>query len=456
MLNKNLVILDVVGLTPDLLGDNTPNINRYLNDNFFSPLTGVFPALTTTAQSSMLTGYNPDRHGVVGNGWYEREHAEVMFWKQANSLVQGDKLWDRLKTKHEGFSCSKLFWWYNMYANVDASITPRPHYPADGRKIIDLYSTPEGLHEKIEEKLGKFPFFNFWGPKAGIESSQWIAEAAKLEFEMHRPNLQLVYLPHLDYCLQKYGPHHESIAAEVRAIDTVVGSLLEFYQASDVKVIIVSEYGITEVSKPIHINRVLRENGFIKVRNSLTWELLDPGASTAFAVADHQIAHIYLNDVSKKAALKELLENTDGIDRVLDQGGKRDFNIDHDRAGDLIAIANPDAWFTYYYWLDDKKAPDFARTVDIHRKPGYDPVEMFVDPKLTLPVARVAWRLLQKKLGFRMLMDVIPLDADLIRGSHGRLATDEQQGPLIILPKDMAREGMRMTDVPEVIMSFFD
>lgn len=456
MLNKKIVVLDVVGLTLSLVGENTPNINRYINENFFSPLTGVFPAVTTTAQSSMLTGYNADRHGIVGNGWYERDHAEIMFWKQANTLVQGHKIWDRMKAKQESFSCSKLFWWFNMYANVDASITPRPHYPADGRKIIDLYSTPSGLHEKIEAKLGKFPFFNFWGPKAGIESSEWIAQAAKLEFEMNQPNLQLVYLPHLDYCLQKFGSEHESIADEVQAIDKVVGSLLEFYLERDVKVIIVSEYGINEVNTPVHINRILRDKGYINVRNSLTWELLDPGASTAFAVADHQVAHIYINDANKKEEIKKILENTEGIDQVLDDQGKRDFNIDHERAGDLVAIAQENAWFTYYYWLDDDKAPDFARTVDIHRKPGYDPVEMFVDPTLTLPMARVAWRLLQKKLGFRMLMDVIPLDANLICGSHGRLASNEQQAPLIIMPKEFAQEGIRMTDLPEIIMPFFE
>lgn len=455
MKNKHLVVIDIVGLTRELIGEHTPNIAQYANDNFCEPMEGVFPALTTTAQASMLTGVTPEKHGIVGNGWYDRDFAEVVFWKQPNQLVQADKIWDILKKQENSFSCSKLFWWYNMYANVDASITPRPHYPADGRKIIDLYSRPKGLHQQLEKTLGSFPFFNFWGPKAGIASSRWIADAAMLEFDQHKPNLQLVYLPHLDYCLQKSGPEHESIVTELQAIDAIVGELLTFYQERGAGVVLVSEYGITQVDTPVFINRVLREHGFIDVRESLTWELLDPGASSAFAVADHQVAHIYVNDPLQKTALKKLLENTDGIERVLDEKEKLDWKISHNRAGDLIAVAEPNAWFCYYYWMEDSKAPDFARTVDIHRKPGYDPVEMFLDPDIRLPIVKVMGRLLQKKLGFRMLMDVIPLDANLVSGSHGRLADNPDKGPVAVLPKEMAKDKINMLDFFDVLKCYF-
>lgn len=453
--NKQLVVINVVGLTPALIGAHTPHLNRLINNGFISALNGVFPALTTTAQSSMLTGLTPAEHGIVGNGWYDRELAEVMFWKQSNHLVHGEKVWDRLKRQFPDFRCSKLFWWYNMYANVDASITPRPHYPADGRKIIDLYSTPSGLHQQIEAKLGKFPFFNFWGPKSNIESSRWITKAAMLEFEMHQPHLQLVYLPHLDYSLQKLGPASAEIATELMAVDRLVGELMEFYFERGVQLMVVSEYGIDAVDTPVHINRVLREHGYITVRDSLTWELLDPGASRAFAVADHQIAHIYLRDSSDKTAVKQLLKQTPGIEQVLDDDDKKRLHLDHARAGDLIAVAERHAWFSYYYWLDDAKAADFARTVDIHRKPGYDPVELFVDPQLPLPAIKVMWRLLQKALGFRMLMDVIPLDATLVRGSHGRTPVSAHYGPLIIGPSFMARDHIDQSDVFELICEAF-
>ena len=454
-MNNKVVVLDVVGLMPELLGENTPNINRLIEQGFMRPLSGVFPAVTTTAQSTMVTGLQPEQHGIVGNGWFERDFAEVMFWKQSNRLVQGKKVWETLKENNPNFTCSKLFWWYNMYAKVDTSITPRPHYPADGRKIIDLYSTPAGLHQQIEDKLGKFPFFNFWGPKADIKSSQWIAKAAMMEFELNQPDLQLVYLPHLDYCLQKHGPESDKSLVEVRAIDTLVGELIDFYQQRNVDIILVSEYGIEAVDTPVHINKVLREHNYINVRETLHWEMLDPGASKAFAVADHQIAHVYVGNEKDISGVKHLLENTAGIERVLDKHEQKAFNIAHERSGDLIAIADQGAWFTYYYWLDDNKAPDFARTIDIHRKPGYDPTEMFIDPDIKFPMVKIAWRLLQKKLGFRMLLDVIPLKPELIQGSHGRLPSSPDKGPLIIGPKRLAREKIQMHEVYDLILQAF-
>ena len=175
---------------------------------------------------------------------------------------------------------------------------------------------------------------------------------------------------------------------------------------------------------------------------------LDAGASRAFAVADHQIAHIYVNDPSILSEVRATLERTDGIERVLSAEEKRAMGIAHERAGDLIAIAAENAWFAYYYWLDDSKAPDFARTVDIHRKPGYDPVELFIDPAIKLPMVKVAGKLLRKKLGFRMLMDLIPLDATLVKGSHGRIPTDRREFPLLIGPRELiTRAEFDSTDI---------
>ncbi|TCI05184.1 alkaline phosphatase family protein [Corallincola luteus] len=451
---KSLTIINIVGLTQSLLGKHTPQLNKLIADGFCCPLGEVFPAVTTTAQASMLTGRQPNQHGIVGNGWYMRDLAEVAFWKQCNQLVQGDKVWDTLKANNSGAKISQLFWWYNMYAKVDYSITPRPHYPADGRKIPDLYSSPPGLHESLEQQLGKFPFFNFWGPKSDIRSSAWIANAAKLEFDMHRPTLQTVYLPHLDYNMQKLGPEHPEIWRDIEAIDQVAGDLIDHIKAGGGEVMVVSEYGIEQVSKPVHLNRILRQQGYLKIRPSMGWELLDAGASDAFAVADHQIAHIYVSQPKDVANIQKLLMTTPGVAQVLNREQQQALHIDHERSGELIAIAEPDAWFTYYYWLDDTLAPDFARTVDIHRKPGYDPVELFVDPKLRLPIAKIAWRVLQKKLGFRMLMDVIPLDASLVKGSHGRLASTPESGALLIAPKQMAADSYGMTDIRQLIQQY--
>ncbi|MCF2946926.1 alkaline phosphatase family protein [Paraglaciecola aquimarina] len=461
-----LVVLNVVGLSPYMLGDNTPNINKLLSKGYKSqPLTVEFPAVTTTAQSAMLTGKQACEHGIVGNGWYFKDLAEVGFWKQANQLVQSEKIWDVLKQNNPDLKISKLFWWYNMYANVDNSMTPRPHYLADGNKIFDLYSSPNGLHQQIESEIGKFPFFSFWGPKAGIAASQWIADAATKEFELNTPDLQLVYLPHLDYCLQKFGPNGQSIPAEIQAIDKIIGEMINAYP-QNAEFMLVSEYGITQVDKPIHINKILREKGYIHVRETLvdsgsyknkSIENIDCGASTAFAVSDHQCAHVYVNDKSKLAEIKALLLAKEAIEQVLDKQQQKKYGLDHERSGDLVAISRSNAWFTYYFWLDDNKAPEFARTVDIHRKVGYDPVEMFIDPSFKFPLLAVIKRVLKKKLGFRYLMDVIPLDASLVKGSHGRITDTPEQGAILVSTSNKLQEGKayRQTDVFDLILKHF-
>ena len=415
-----------------MIGADTPHLAALAREGASAPIGTVLPAVTCTAQSSFLTGLAPRDHGVVGNGWYFRDLAQVMFWRQANQLVLGEKVWETARKRDAAVTCANMFWWFNMYSTVDWSVTPRPIYPADGRKIPDIYSAPGELRDRLTSEIGAFPFFSFWGPAADIKSSAWIAEASVAVARWHSPSLLLVYLPHLDYNLQRVGPSDTRIREDVKAIDAVCGKLIGQLRALGRRILIVSEYGITNVRGPVHINRVLRHAGMVAVRLELGLETLDTGASEAFAVADHQIAHVYVRRSGRVADVKKLLERVDGVEQVLDAAGQRAAGLDHERSGDLVAIANPDRWFTYYYWLDDAVAPDFARTVDIHRKPGYDPVELFVDPTLRLPKLKVARTLLKKKLGFRYLMDVIPLDASLVRGSHGRPTDDAAQGPVLI------------------------
>jgi predicted AlkP superfamily pyrophosphatase or phosphodiesterase len=313
-----------------------------------------------------------------------------------------------------------------MYSSADWTITPRPAYPANGRKVFDVYSQPMGMKEEIKSELGDFPFPSFWGPKAGIASSQWIANSAKWVEREKQPTLSLVYLPHLDYCLQQYGPDlsDDRVTGELQKIDMLVGELLDFYAERDVEVMLLSEYGISAVDQPVHLNRLFREKGWITIKDELGLEMLDCGASKVFAVADHQVAHVYVNDASLMEEVRELLENTSGVDEV--RACPEGYSAE--RAGDLVVVSKPNAWFTYYYWLDDAVAPDFARCVDIHRKVGYDPVELFLDPELKFPKLSIAKFLLKKKLGFRAMLEVIPLDASLVKGSHGRdqVSIDEQ------------------------------
>ena len=428
---RRTVVINAVGLTPDHLGANTPCLSAFAKNGAMASVMPPLPAVTCTAQSTYVTGTWPDEHGIVANGWYFDDECEIKFWRQSNKLVQRPKIWEIAGALDPGFTCANLFWWYNMYSSVDYAVTPRPMYPADGRKLPDIYTQPGNLRTTLQKQFGQFPLFNFWGPRTSIKATQWIADAAMWVEERFRPTLSLVYLPHLDYNLQRIGPNDPRIAADLKELDAVCGDLIDTFQAAGVQVSVLSEYGIVPVSRPVHLNRVLREAGMIAVREELGHELLDAGASAAFAVADHQIAHVYVNDPARLDEVRSLVAGTAGVAEVIDEVGKRERHLDHPRSGDLVALAEPDAWFTYYYWLDDERAPDYARTVDIHRKPGFDPVELFIDPELKLPQAKVGLTLLKKQLGFRYLMEVIPLDASLVQGSHG-LPTPPGAGPLFM------------------------
>jgi predicted AlkP superfamily pyrophosphatase or phosphodiesterase len=468
---QRLAVINVVGLTESLIGEHTPRIAAFLKRGALANIDPAFPAVTCTAQSSYLTGATPSQHGIVGNGWFNRELSEVHFWKQSNHLVTAPKIWDELRRRDPKFTVANCFWWFNMYSSVDYSITPRPIYKADGGKVFDVYSWPYSIREEIKKDLGEFPFFGFWGPAAGIKTpqgsadcaSRWIARSAKWIEQKHSPTLNLVYLPHLDYNLQRHGVYDADkidlkIIPDLRAIDSIVGDLLNFFDSRGVQVVLLSEYGITNVDTPIHLNRIFRQQGWLTVKDELGLEILDAGASKVFAVTDHQVAHIYLNDKSLEAKVRDVLTKQIPAElTILSAAEKAAAGLDHPRAGDLIAIAPEGAWFTYYYWLDDARAPDFARCVDIHRKPGYDPVELFLDPKIPFPKLKIAGRLLQKKLGFRMLMDVIPLDASLVKGSHGRRPENKMDWPVFITEKKefLGAKEMASTDVYHTLLRHF-
>jgi predicted AlkP superfamily pyrophosphatase or phosphodiesterase len=455
---RRVMVINVVGLTPGMIGANTPHLARLAQDGFMRPLTTVFPAVTCTVQASLLTGLPPARHGIVANGWFFRELNEILFWKQSNQLIQGETVYAAARARWPGHRTAKMFWWYNMYAPVDWSLTPRPSYPADGRKIPDVYSEPPQLRDELQSELGRFPLFNFWGPTADIRSTRWIADASCRVFLEQRPSLMFVYLPHLDYNLQRLGPNHPAIAEDVRLVDQEAGKLIAAAQQQDADVLVLSEYGISEVTTPIHINRILREAGLLRVRREpLGWETLDAGASRAFAVADHQAAHVYVRNPADRARVAELLRQVPGIERVLDSVEQAEWGLNHERSGDLVCVSSRESWFTYYFWLDDTLAPDYARTVDIHRKPGYDPAELLVNPDLRFPKLRIASRLLKKMLGFRYYMDVIGLKAEVVRGSHGRLPDADQldhEGPVLISSRaDMERDRVHVCDVKDMILN---
>lgn len=407
---SRVCIINVVGLTPELL----PHAPRLAAVGQATPWKSPFPAVTTTSQATMLTGLPPRKHGIVGNGWFYRDTQEIRFWQQANSLIEGQKLYDNVET-------AKMFWWFNQSSGVRYSATPKPHYGCDGSKIFDILDFTDC---RLTEQLGPFPFFSFWGPAAGLPSSKWIADATALVMQKKQPQLTLAYLPHLDYDFQRF-PNHDP--ERVREVDQCAGIIIDAAKRTGTTVVVVSEYGLVPVHRPVHLNRVLRSADMLTIRSGPFGEMLIPGESEAFAVADHQVAHIYVRNADRIAEVQSLVESAPGVGTVVNPA---ELELDHPRSGELVALAEDDAWFTYYYWFDNEQAPDFASTVDIHRKPGYDPCELFITSKF-----RAIRRVLQKKLGFRYKMDVIPLDATLVNGSHG-LRPSPDKGPLVIGPDD--------------------
>ncbi|MDZ7694091.1 MAG: alkaline phosphatase family protein [Balneolaceae bacterium] len=451
-------VLNVVGLTPDLIGEHTPFLSQWIKSGQMKSVESMLPAVTCSVQATYLTGMMPKDHGIVGNGWYFREMDEIKFWRQSNKLIRAPKIWEEAKKEDPEFTCANLFWWYNMNSSADYLVTPRPIYRSDGVKIPDILTKPMTLRDELQENLGQFPLFNFWGPNTTIYASEWIANSAQMVAEQYDPTLTLVYLPHLDYNLQRIGPNDPDLKEDLREIDSLCRDLVGFYEQRDTRVVLLSEYGIRPVNTPVSLNRVLREYGYITVREEKGGEILIPGSSRAFTVADHQVAHIYIEDPQDVQPLKKLLEEVDGVERILDEEGKKEFDLDHPRSGELVAIAEPEAWFTYYYWLDDEKAPDFAPTVDIHTKPGYDPAELLIDPQIAFPKLKAGMRLLQKKLGFRYNMDLIPKEGSGVKGSHGRKENDAGIQPIVasqhidIMASFQDSDQLHPTSVYDVIM----
>jgi predicted AlkP superfamily pyrophosphatase or phosphodiesterase len=397
---QRVILLDLVCLTADDLADETltPTLARLAHEGWSAPLIPTFPAVTCSVQATLTTGVQPREHGVIANGLYERDRFTVRFWDQPTSMVKREKIWQRLRRADPEAKAALLFFQNTMFADTQVVVTPAPLHE-EHELVPWCYSKPVGFYEKLAEKHGGFELPWYWGPLAGSKSSEWIVKAALDTIAEHDPTLTCVYLPHLDYNTQRFGPGSEQHKADLATMDRLVGELLDGLRTQgkldDAAVLMVSEYAMREVSRPIFLNRKLREAGLLQVREIGGYEYLDFELSDAFAMVDHQMAHVYVKpgaEAQTRAALWG-----PGVDRVLDRYEQVDLAIDHPNSGELIAIAEADAWFPYYWWLEDEKAPPFARTVDIHRKPGYDPVELFFDPASRS----------------------VPLDANLVKGRTG-------------------------------------
>jgi predicted AlkP superfamily pyrophosphatase or phosphodiesterase len=435
---KHVLVLDLVCLTLDHLQDRaaTPNLNALVDQGYGVPLRPPFPAVTCTAQATLTTGTAPREHGVVCNGMFERDRFAVRFWDQPTSMVKQPKLWERLRERDSSATTALLFFQNTMFASADVVVTPAPIHLDEGL-VPWCYSKPVGYYERLAERHGEFQLPWYWGPLAGSKASDWIAKAALDTLEEHRPTVTFVYLPHLDYNTQRFGADSDQFKADLKRMDEIVGEIVAGLERlglrDDTAIVAVSEYAMTNVQRPVLLNRALREQGLLGVRTIGGREYLDAELSTAFAMVDHQIAHVFVQP-GQEQRVRAILEAIPGVERVLDRRAQAAYEIDHPSSGDLIVIAEADAWFAYYWWLDDALAPPYAREIDIHRKPAYDPVELFFDPATRS----------------------IPLRPELVRGSHGRPPDLEAARPaLIVASRGVSRPDaaeLDMRAVPDVIL----
>jgi len=435
-----VVLLSVPGLRGKDV-DLMPRLRGLVAGGDWAELAPSFPAVTCPVQANMTTGLPPSGHGVIANGFYWRDRRTVEMWTSPNDCIERPQLWDILHEQSPGTTSAVWFPLHSKHCGADYVCTPAPVHNPDGSESLWCYTRPESLYGDFLAELGHFPLQHFWGPLANIKSTAWIVASAIRAAERFRPNLFYAYLPHLDYAAQKFGPDSEQALQSLTELDAEIGRMVDGFAAAyrDVQPLwlVASEYVITPVNHVFYPNRVLRDAGMLIVKETDGGELLDFAASRAFALADHQFSHVFVQvgDAATIQEVADLFKGQPGVAEVFSPRGSKQYDLGHPRSGELVIVSEANSWQAYYYWNDDAQSPAFARTVDIHRKPGYDPVEMFFDPATR----------------------GIPLDATLVKGSHGAPASEPlQRGVLLSSQRGVFVEGPTAdTDVADIVLRQF-
>jgi len=437
------------GLSRQLLAEipAASGLGKWLSGQRAIGLTPSFPAVTCSVQATLTTGRPPAEHGIVANGLatfrstddqalvdasnFSEYRRQISFWEQSNQFLQSQRFWQN-ESGRSRWKTALLFFQHSMpgFAGVrrpaaDIVLTPKPDHGPDGKLVSLCWSEPAELVPRLFGELGPFPLMNYWGPMAGIASSQWIAKSAAIVWREHLPQLQWVYIPHLDYDMQRFGPDSPQANQAVRDAATALDPLVAAVLDGDGKIVLLSEYAIGGVEQFVQPNRILAEAGLLLTRQTADGAVIDYERSAALAMVDHQIAHVYARDAAAIVQAREALQ-AQGIAASEPATGLR-----HRRSGDLVLTAQPNAWFDYRWWSDAAAAPVFARMVDIHRKPGYDPLELFWD--------RAA--------------NGVSQNSDLVRGSHGRAG----QGQGVFVAEDgRASRTIEAVEVASVIRGMIE
>jgi hypothetical protein len=450
MTAPHVLLLSIPGLRGEDLS-RMPTLAALAAKGASVPLDPGFPAVTCPVQATLTTGTTPAAHGIVANGLVDRRSHHLEMWISPDNVHRAPRIWDQLKAARPDLRTAAWFLLQSKHATADLVCLPAPKHNADGTETMWCHTNPEPLYATLRETLGEFPLHKFWGPIAGIESSRWIARSFIEAARPAPPHFAVVYLPHLDYAAQRTGPDSPPALAACGELDAEIATLIDDYRqiigAAELIVLVAGEYRIRPVTHTLFLNRVLREAGLLAVTETPAGELLDLAASPAWALADHQIGHIYLQDPGDQSLVERvagLFRNRAGVARVLTGDDLVATGLaaaavqDQDsRCGDVVIESTPDSWQAYHYWLDDAKAPGFARTIDIHRKPCYDPLELYVD-RAKLPAVS------------------IPLDTTLVKGSHGaRDLANPHETIFIASRPDLAAGPLAMHEIASLILSLF-
>jgi predicted AlkP superfamily pyrophosphatase or phosphodiesterase len=426
---RKILVIQVAALGYDFL--KRKNGSAEIGALEFRPIQSIFPAVTCAVQATMRTAEPPGVHGMVGNGFYFRELAKPLFWEQSSSLIRAPRIWEAFR--RSGGTVGQMFIQQSLGAESDLLVSPAPIHKHHGGMIQDCYSRPAGLYPELGEKVGRpFKLRHYWGPLASVKSTEWITDAACEVIRSKKTDLLFTYLPHLDYELQRTGPLSEKSARAFSELKALLEKLLNTAREAGYKALVFGDYAITDVNNPMFPNRILREAGLMAVRKIKKMAYPDFHSSRAFAVVDHQVAHVIIKNKTDADAVRNALEGASGIERILGKHDKKEMGIDHPRSGELVLVAEKNAWFAYPWWTEKREAPDYAAHIDIHNKPGYDPCELFFG---RLPVS-------------------VSTDATKVRGSHGRVgegldaawATDMELGtePATLLDLAKILKGILM------------
>jgi predicted AlkP superfamily pyrophosphatase or phosphodiesterase len=425
---RPVVLLSVAGLREKDVG-RMKRLQELTAGGEIADLVPSFPAVTCPVQANMTTGRPPRMHGVIGNGFYWRDRRQVEMWTAPNECIERPQLWDLLSQHDESLRSAVWFPLHARGCEADLVCTPAPIHNPDGSESLWCYTRPLEMYGELRERLGDFPLAHFWGPMANIVSTAWIAASAVYAAEKWRPSFFYIYVPHLDYAAQRTGPDSPQAEAAVDDLDQVLGRLgrqLEEVYGQRPLWLVAGEYAITPVNHVTYPNRILREAGLLAVREAEVGEELDLERSRAFAVVDHQLAHVYVADADPQVTRQvvDLFRGRPGFDDVISGVRLGEYQLDHPRSGEVVLISTPDSWQAYYWWETADFAPSYAQLVDIHRKPGYDPVELHFDA----------------------ISHRIPLDPSLVKGSHGAPATDPSQHSVLVASEPGLLPGITVSD----------